>query len=569
MGLKGQHTLPRQKGVMKLKLWIAGDGDTLRKIADKANVRIEDLIALNPYISAPDLNISGRPVKLPSSTGSITKQISPFPHSCPPPTIPSDYLTQWIPLTSLEEMAETEYDVLIVGTGAGGGAVLWRLCEQWQNNGKRIGIIERGDLLLPTQARNLPTMDNERLNRLFESVSHPLPGSFPDYSGGRQLFALGGRTLFWNTISPRMSLSELASWPVSYDEMDAYYRIAEEIMNVSRNYTKGSSTTEILLERLQGIGYPESMPVPMAADLRSRLYAERDTDVFFSTMVFLAQALNRRPIDLAVRANAVRVLADKGTVTGLHVMSSDKKTYCLKAKNVVLSASTFETPRLLLHSGIQGNAIGHYLSNQSLIVTRGKMSIEEFPDVSGTIGILIPGTEKRPYQIQLRGPGNFDWYQTFQDKPYMQELEMTLFAFGKVEPRFANKVTLDPHKKDEYGVPEIRVQLSYSETDISIIRQTITALNHMVSALGITSISMNGQSDVCLMPRGILHHDSGTCRMGDDPLTSATNRYGQIHGVSGLYVADNSVLPSAGTANVTLTTVALAIRTADTIIRQE
>ncbi len=56
--------------------------------------------------------------------------------------------------------------------------------------------------------------------------------------------------------------------------------------------------------------------------------------------------------------------------------------------------------------------------------------------------------------------------------------------------------------------------------------------------------------------------------MGDDPSISATNRYGQIHGISGLYVADNSVLPSMGAVNPTLTTVALAIRTADYICKQ-
>ena len=60
-------------------------------------------------------------------------------------TVSTDSINNWIPLSSLEDMAKTDYDVLIVGTGAGGGAVLWRLCEQWQNQGKRIGIIERGD----------------------------------------------------------------------------------------------------------------------------------------------------------------------------------------------------------------------------------------------------------------------------------------------------------------------------------------------------------------------------------------------------------------------------------------
>lgn len=75
-------------------------------------------------------------------------------------------------------------------------------------------------------------------------------------------------------------------------------------------------------------------------------------------------------------------------------------------------------------------------------------------------------------------------------------------------------------------------------------------------------------SSLCLRDLGVVYHDMGTCRMGIDPITSATNPYGQIHGVEGLYVADNSVIPTSGTVNPTLTTVALAIRTADKLIAQ-
>ncbi|KRE28945.1 GMC family oxidoreductase [Paenibacillus sp. Soil522] len=52
--------------------------------------------------------------------------------------------------------------------------------------------------------------------------------------------------------------------------------------------------------------------------------------------------------------------------------------------------------------------------------------------------------------------------------------------------------------------------------------------------------------EICLLPTGDLHHTSGTCRMGDDPSTSVTDPHGQVHGISGLYVADNSVLPFIG-----------------------
>ena len=83
-----------------------------------------------------------------------------------------------------------------------------------------------------------------------------------------------------------------------------------------------------------------------------------------------------------------------------------------------------------------------------------------------------------------------------------------------------------------------------------------------------TLFEVNERPDMTLRRPGGENHESGTCRMGTDPATSATNRYGQIHGISGLYVADNSVHPTTGAAHPTLTTVALAIRTADYIVGQ-
>ena len=55
---------------------------------------------------------------------------------------------------------------------------------------------------------------------------------------------------------------------------------------------------------------------------------------------------------------------------------------------------------------------------------------------------------------------------------------------------------------------------------------------------------------------------------GDNPATSVTNRYGQVHGITGLYIADMSVVNLTSPSNPTLTAIALAIRTADHIVAQ-
>jgi choline dehydrogenase-like flavoprotein len=532
---------------------------------------MEDLFMLNPHIPHPDHVITGQPVYLPSiaepdmSISSSGMSGSPLPTCTAAPVPP---LNNWIPLTPLEQMAQEEYDVLIIGTGAGGGSVLWRLCEQWKRQGKRIGIIERGDQYIPTQARNLSTMNQERLTAYFTHLSKPLPGAGPGYPGARQLFALGGRTLFWYTFSPRMHEWDLAKWPIPIHEMESYYGIAEEVMHVTRSFAEGSSFTEILLERLWLRGYSKSAPLPVAADILPLSFGQIHTDMFISSISLLARALNLRPFDLAINARAVQIIHDNRRVTGVKVMSPDKTAYTLRAKTVVCSASTFETPRLLLYSGIQNPALGHYFTNQSFVQATGTISTADFPVPWGPLNIMIPQTPENPYSVLMTGPEAFYWYPVAVERPLTGITTVNFYGYGKVQSRYENRVTLNPNKIDEYGIPEIQVHFSLSETDWAVVRQMSDGIRRIAANAGIRLVSQNGKPPICLTPLGDLHHDAGTCRIGDDPSTSVADRNGQIHGISGLYVADNSALPDTGAENQTLTTIALAIRTADHIVRR-
>lgn len=548
-----------QRGeVMALKIWVARNNDTLRIIADQKCISTDDLIKSNPSIENPDQNIAGRLVNLPSFTESDMRQaaIPPICHT------PSEYIDNWIPLTPLETMAENEYDVLIVGTGAGGGTMLWRLCEQWRNNGKRIGIIERGDIVMPTHGRNLPMMNRTRLEQYYRYISKPLQGSFPEFIGAREVICLGGRTVFWDVVASRLNLPLLPDWPISVFEMDTYYNIAERVMNVTDEYVRGSTLSEKLLDRLQQGGFPESIYMPIAADIQPTKFGEVHADVFFSSFSLLAKSLFLRPFDLAINARAVQVLVEQGKAAGVKVMSPDMSSYILKAKTIVLSTSTYETPRLLLHSGIRGEAVGHYLTNQVFMLAPGKVNRSDFTDIPGNLGILIFGTPDRPYQIRLLGPSGYDWYPSSQEKPFLEKLDILLQCFGRITPRYENRVILNTDRIDAYGVPEIEVHFTFSEEERAEIQKMVESVKRISSVADITL------GEICLVPTGDLHHTSGTCRMGNDPSTSVTDLYGQVHGISGLYVADNSVLPFIGSGNPTLTTVALAIRTADHIVTQ-
>lgn len=480
-----------------------------------------------------------------------------------PPGIPHK---EWMPLTPIEKMAQTEYDALIVGSGAGGGAALWRLCEQWARSGRKIGMIESGPLLLPTHGRNLPTLDQERFVQFFENPLHTeyIGRHWPEYPGAKIIRALGGRTLKWNLMSPRLTALQFDSWPISYRAIVPYYLIAEEMMGVTTDYAKGSSIQQTLIKRLQASGLVEAQALPIAADLQASQFGIIHSDVFTSSINFLARALNTKPFDLAVNVRANQVLTDNGRATGVNVMTTDKKSYTIAAKTVIISAGTWETPRLLLHSCIPGKAIGHYLANHPKLITTAIGSRDQFGEVSGVASLMIPNPDNS--RILITGiapdPEQYYWY-AYKDKPYLNELKFRFFCQGTMEPQFDNHVFLVPGTEDEYGVPRLQVKFSYSNQDRVIIDEQFKFLGKAAAFMG-----LEFDNAPRLLVPGEDNHECGTCRMGLDPDTSVTDIFGQIHAISGLFVADNSVVRLSGPANPTLTTVALAIRTADYISGQ-
>ena len=475
----------------------------------------------------------------------------------------TDSMDDWIPLTPIEKMAQTDYDVIIAGSGAGGGAALWRLCRQWGNDGKRIGMIESGPLLLPTHGRNLPTMNDERFVRYFENPLHTeyIGKSWPEYPGARIVRALGGRTLQWYLVSPCLNPEDFLSWPITYDELVPYYLTAEQMMNVTTRYAAGSSIKETLLARLRSNGFPGATDTPLAADLDSTRYGQINSNVFFSSIILLSYALNMKPFDLAVNTRAVQVLTDKGRAAGVKVMTPDMKTYTIRAKTVILSCGTWETPRLLLHSGIPGRAIGHYLTNHMKVFADVKGARSQFGEVAGVANLWIPVPGNKWEILYGFGTSPFDyfWY-AYEQKPLLNELKFRFVSAGPVEQRYENRVVLEPGTENEYGVPRLQASFSHSNQDRTRIPELFRTMRTAVHGMG-----LDFDKEPWLIAPGEDNHECGTCRMGIDPETSATNPYGQIHGIPGLFVADSSVVRLTGPANPMLTTVALAIRTADYI----
>lgn len=543
-----------------LEIIIAQKNDTLRTLAHQYNIELQTLLDANSHIAFTDQEITDMEVRIPVQLKAPS--LSQTPPVCYP-EMPATYLNHWIPITPLEKMATEEYDALVVGSGAGGSAALYRLCEQWQNKGKKIGIIEAGGLLLPTHAQNVPTLEVERFQQYFLSphISTPIGRELPEFPGARLVFALGGRTLFWSAVCPRMNEAEFKDWPISAEDLLEYYNKAEEVLKVTQEFTEDSLLTEIIIDRLHQSGFPQAMHVPIATDISQAKLGKVHSDVFFSSISFLAKSLNLHPFDLSIHSRAFQVIVENNRVTGVKVLTWGGKTYIIRAKHVILSTSALETPRILLNSGIEGKAIGHYLVNHSFLEVNGELNRFEFPENLGNLGILVPQTAEVPYQMQMYGRGGTFFYHERQ-VPLREKIPIYLQGFGKVESRYENKVTLHPNKRDIFGIPKINVNFSYSQKDLELINYIQEKMKQALHGMRVT---IQSGTEICLRPPGLDYHEMGTCRMGEDPETSVTNKYGQVHNVSGLFVADNSVLPHSGAANPTLTTIALAFHTADYI----
>jgi len=521
---------PMKAGV-GMRRYITKHGDTLARIGRLLQADIRQLCRLNPPFAPHQSIAEGQIVVIPETS---------FDDYCSDTLLPPAYtFSEWVPLTPLSRMEQTEYDILIVGAGAGGCALLRRLCERMGSRKLKIGVVERGKPLLPTHALNVPTLwDWDRMQRYYQNptVTVPAGRSWPEFPGAILVFALGGRTIFWGATCVRIPPFEFAkSWPISYAELEPYYQIAETILLVNK---AKSPISDQLLERLRLDGYADATDVPEAV-ARGRI------PQFMSAIEFLGDALRTGSFDLAVQSRAVRILTDNGRATGVCVMDSGKRSYVLKASTVVVSGSTFETPRLLLCSGIPGNAIGHYLTNHSYIKAEMPGGVIDGRD--GPINILLPQAENRPYQFKILGDRRLVTYD----------------VSGKIESRFDNFVYLDEHRRDDFGIPELQVRFSHSSADNQVIKE-------MVQALGDVTATMRIENPVnyCFWPPGFDNHDYGTCRMGNDPGTSATDRHGRIHGIDGLYVSDASIIPSLGAVNPLLTNVALSTRLADHLLNQ-
>jgi choline dehydrogenase-like flavoprotein len=511
------------------------------------------------------------------------------------------------------------YDVIIIGSGAGGGTLAHRLAP----SGKQVLILERGDWL-----RREP--ENWDATAVFVDNRYVSPDQWYDGDGKafqpQVHYFVGGATKFYGAALYRLrelDFGELRhhggispAWPIGYDVMEPYYTQAEELYQV--HGARGEDPTEPpasapypyppvshepriqkLFDDMAAVGlHPFHSPSGIMLDeSRSELstcircatcdgfpclvHAKADADV-----IAVRPAIRHDNVTL-VRNAHVRLLETDGTgrtVTSV-VADVDGQEQRFSADLVVLSAGAVNSARILLASANERHPNG--LANGSDQVGRNYV-------FHNSRAFLAVSTEKNDTRFQ-KTLGLNDYYFGDADFDYpMGNLQMVgkssapmyrgekpiqaglapMFALRDVAehavdfwlsvedlPDPENRVTLDR---------DGNVHLSYTPNNQEPMEQLYHRVKKHLSHLGMHPHHLIPR-DVYMkndVPVAGCAHQAGTVRFGTDPASSVLDIDCRAHELDNLYVVDTSFFPSIGAVNPALTAMANALRVGDHLLER-
>jgi len=307
------------------------------------------------------------------------------------------------------------------------------------------------------------------------------------------------------------------------------------------------------------------------------------------------------------------VVNDSGKATGvIFINKEDRKEYQLNAKVIVLAASACSTARILLNSksknhkdglGNSSGLVGKYLHDSTgagrMVFIPELMNRKTYnEDGVGGMHVYTPwwGNDKkldfpRGYHIEIWGgmgmpaygfgfnPNGFNKFIGKHVGGYGNQLREDVKRFygsvlgvagrGESIPVESNYCEIDPNVVDEWGIPVLRFNYQWSDHERNQAKHMHETFEEILGNVGELIGEKPGKdSDYGLEAPGRIIHEVGTTRMGNDPKTSVTNRYQQLHDVDNVFIVDAGPFVSQADKNPTWTILALSWRTCDYIVDQ-
>ena len=210
--------------------------------------------------------------------------------------------------------------------------------------------------------------------------------------------------------------------------------------------------------------------------------------------------------------------------------------------------------------GAASGALGRYLMDHVLVKASGLgPPLSQGAYLTQGRCLYLPRFDARELPAPRPGRGfGVQWHQSPAGG------ERSYFgAFGEMLPRSENRVTLDPVRRDAWGIPVLRIDCAHGDRELLRAREQVAALRELAELAGVTLTRI----DEAPWPPGLAIHECGTARMGSDPANSVLDPHNQCWEAKGLYVTDGACFPSQGSQNPTLTILALTARACDHALR--
>jgi choline dehydrogenase-like flavoprotein len=513
------------------------------------------------------------------------------------------------------------FDAVIVGSGAGGAAMAWRLSQA----GMKVGVLEQGDWFTGADFskegweleghRRLSPVPSQRMGEFdmkVDSSSSDIEVSF--------FQAVGGSTNIYSGHFPRFRPEDFnrhsklgvgVDWPIDYEDLRPFYETNEIRMKVAGRVGDPS------FPDLDSLG--KEVPVGEIGNMMSAAfkklgwhcwvsYGAFDTQVGSDSVCknlgpcnlgcpigakmtakngYLDEAI-RNGVEVLHKSSASELIVRNGLVSEVKVRKPGGQEFSVKADIVILAAGALGTAKILLASN-EANPMG--LSNSSGQVGKNLMVhplglaeglFEGASDVSvgprGSwlysleFGDFLSRTEPGFMLQMLRGTDlvNLGRRAVRSNKlgpklPLPAALQPGKYSVGiavVVEdlPDPANKIELDYSTRDAFGLPGLKVTYGVDEPARKALINGLTSSRQVLQEMG--AQSTHGIGPV----RGAGWHPSGTARMGDDPNSSVVNGLGQSHEIPNLYICDSSVFPTGSCLNPTNTIQAVSLLFAEGIV---
>ncbi len=508
-----------------------------------------------------------------------------------------------------------QYDVAIIGTGAGGGTLAARLAP----SGLRILILERGDYV-PREKQNWDARAVFVENR-YHTKEAWLDGQGREFHPGTNYY-VGGNTKFYGAALLRMRERDLEAirhqdgvspeWPIKYAEWEPYYAQAEQMYHVHGR--RGTDPTEPwasgpfpypaisheprmaeIVEELTKIGLrPFPLPVGVMLDEDDRVNSPcircNTCDGFAclvgakadSHTVGILPALRHPNVTLMTNAKVVRLDTDPTgrAVSAIQIERGDAME-TVSADVVVVAAGAANSAALLLKSANDKHPNG--LANSSDIVGRHYMH-------HNNSAIVAVSTHPNPTVFQ-KTVGITDWYYGAEDSEFplgaiqtigkamkeMLEGDAPFLTPGKALDVMAHHSTdwflttedlPDPNNRVTVE-RDGRVHLSYTANNEQSHKKLLKRFEHAMSQAAHLEHFLPTEGYLAKkLPIAGVAHQCGTVRFGDDPKTSALDRDCKAHDLDNLYVVDSSFFRSSSSVNPSLTIIANALRVGDRLLER-